>query len=36
MHETMWVVGHFHGFILLSIVPSGICSALYNDSDDDW
>jgi heme/copper-type cytochrome/quinol oxidase subunit 1 len=23
IHETMWVVGHFHGFILLSIVPSG-------------
>ena len=23
IHETMWVVGHFHGFILLSIVPAG-------------
>ncbi|BFH73751.1 cbb3-type cytochrome c oxidase subunit I [Sulfurisphaera javensis] len=23
VHETMWVVGHFHGFILLSIVPAG-------------
>gem|GEM_PF-6034316 len=23
IHETICVVGHFHGFILLSIVPSG-------------
>jgi terminal oxidase heme-binding subunit I len=23
IHETLWVVGHFHGFILLSIVPAG-------------
>lgn len=23
IHEAMWVVGHFHAFILLSIVPAG-------------
>jgi len=26
IHETMWVVGHFHAFILLSIVPAGFAT----------
>ena len=26
IHETLWVVGHFHAFILLSIVPAGFAT----------